>query len=96
MQRCIDEREGQNTPVLLEVKMTIQSVVQEGKKVYETIRPSIELKFPNQYVAIDPRSKEYFIDVSLGQALAKAQSRFPNREFYTVQIGRETAMSMMR
>ncbi len=76
--------------------MTSQNIIDEGKKVYETIRPTIELKFPNQYVTIDPVSKEYFIDPSMGRALAKAQSRFPNRDFYTVQIGKDVAMTMMR
>ena len=76
--------------------MTTKSTIAEGKKVYATIRSTIEIKFPNQYITIDPTSKEYFIDPLLGQALAKAQARFPGREFYSVQIGRDTAMTMMR
>ena len=76
--------------------MTAKTTISEGKKVYETIRPTLELKYPNQYVTIDPTSKEYFIDPSMGTAIAKAQSRFPGREFYTIQIGRDTAMSMKR
>lgn len=76
--------------------MTIQSIAAEGKRVYETIRPTLELKFPDQYVTIDPMSKEYFIDPAMGGALAKAQSRFPDRQFYTTQIGRPAAMTMMR
>lgn len=76
--------------------MTLQSTIDEGKKVYETIGPTLELKFPNQYVTIDPVSKEYFIDPAMGRALAKAQARFPDRAFYTTQIGRPAAMTMMR
>ena len=76
--------------------MTVKSTISEGKKVYERIRPTLELKFPNQYVTIDPVSKEYFIDQAFGVALAKAQARFPGQDFYSVQIGRDTAMSMMR
>jgi len=76
--------------------MTAKTTVSEGKKVYETIRPTLELKFPDQYVTIDPISKEYFIDPAFGVALAKAQARFPGRDFYSVQIGKDTAMSMMR
>ena len=76
--------------------MTMKHAVEEGKKVYETIRASLELKYPNQYVTIDPVSKEYFIDVSFGKALAKAQARYPSRELYSVQIGKDTAMSMLR
>ena len=75
---------------------TAQQVISEGKAEYELIRPSLELKYPNQYVTIDPISKEYFIDPSMGRALAKAQARFPNRDFYTVQIGKDVAMSMAR
>ena len=74
--------------------MTIQSTIDEGKRVYETIRPTLELRFPNQYVTIDPVSKEYFIDPAMGRALAKAQARFPGRAFYTTQIGERTAMTM--
>lgn len=74
--------------------MTTQTVIAEGKKVYETIRPTLELKYPNQYVTIDPISKEYFIDPAFGKALAKAQARFPGREFYTIKIGERTAMKM--
>lgn len=74
--------------------MTIQSTIDEGKRVYETISPTLELRFPGQYVAIDPISKEYFIDPAIGQSLAKAQARFPNRSFYTTQIGERTAMKM--
>lgn len=74
--------------------MTNKQIIDGGKEVYSRIRPTLELKFPNQYVTIDPISKEYWIDPSLGISLAKAQSRFPGREFYTTQVGKETAMSM--
>ena len=76
--------------------MTTRSTVEVGKEVYERIRPSIELKFPNQFVSIEVVSKEYFIDPSMGQAIAKAKARYPHGEFYTVKIGKDTAMTMMR
>lgn len=76
--------------------MTAKTTISEGKRVYDTIRPTLELKYPNQYVTIDPISKEYFINPNMGTAVAKAQSRFPGREFYTTRIGKEAAMSMMR
>jgi hypothetical protein len=74
--------------------MTIQSIIEEGKKVYEIIRPSLEVKFPGQFVAIDPISKEYFIDPTIGVALTKANARFPDRQFYTTKIGERAAMTM--
>lgn len=74
--------------------MTIQSTIEEGKKVYETIRPTIEVRFPGQYITIDPASKEYFIDPHMATAMSKAQARFPGRAFYTTQIGERTAIKM--
>lgn len=76
--------------------MTTKSIIDGGKEVYSRIRSTLELKFPNQYVTIDPVSKEYFIDSKIGGSIAKAKSRFPDRELYTVQIGKDTAMSMNR
>lgn len=75
---------------------TAQHIAEEGKKIYATIKPSLELKYPNQYVTIDIVSKEYFIDPAMGTALAKAQARYPSRDFYTTRIGQDTAMTMMR
>lgn len=74
--------------------MTIQSTIEEGKKVYNMIGPDLERRYPNQYVTIDPVSKEYFIDPHMGTAMAKAQARFPGREFYTTKIGERTAIKM--
>lgn len=72
------------------------TTINEGKRVYETIRPSLELKFPNQFVTIETGSKEYFIEKTIGKALSKAKSRFPNGDFYTIQIGKDTALHMPR
>ena len=76
--------------------MRIQDIIQHGKEVYEQIRPSLELKYPDQYVSIDPISKEYFIAETLGASLANAHARFPEREFYTVRIGHDTVMEFQR
>ena len=49
---------------------------------------------PAVFARAQHHEREYWIDPSLGISLAKAQSRFPGREFYTTQVGKETAMSM--
>ena len=90
------ERKGENVPVLMQIMTRAQQIIAEGKRVYETIRPTLELKFPNQYITIDPTSKEYFVDPSMSAAITKARARFPGREFYTTRIGQDTAMTMMR
>jgi len=76
--------------------MTTQSIIAAGKEVYNRIKPSIELSHPEQFVAIDPISKEYFMAPTIGGALAEAQRRYPSRQFYTVRIGEERVMTMSR
>lgn len=60
---------------------------------YERLRPTLEPKYPGQYIAIDPISKEYFIDPISSVALKKASDKFPGRDFYTIRIGMDTAFS---
>ena len=64
-----------------------------AKEEYERLRPTVEKKYPNQFIAIDPISKEYFIDPVSAVALKKAADRFPGRSFYITRIGAETAFS---
>lgn len=64
-----------------------------AQEEYEQLRPTIEKKYPNQYIVIDPISKEYFIDLTSAAALRKANNAFPNRNFYTFKIGEETTFS---
>lgn len=64
-----------------------------AKEEYERLRPTVEKKYPNQYIAIDPISKEYFMDPVSAVALKKAADRFPGRDFYITRIGAETAFS---
>lgn len=64
-----------------------------AKEEYERLRPTVEKRYPNQYIAIDPISKEYFIDPVSAVALKKASDKYPGRDFYTIRIGVETAFS---
>lgn len=64
-----------------------------AKKEYERLRPTLETKYPDQYVAIDPISKEYFIDPVSAIALKKASDKYPGRDFYTIRIGSDSAFS---
>lgn len=67
-----------------------------AKEEYERLRPTFEKKYPNQYVAIDPISKEYFIDPVSAVALKKAADRYPGRNFYVIRVGMDTSFSFSR
>ncbi len=60
---------------------------------FERLRPTLITKYPNQFVVIDPISKEYFIDPVSSVALKKATNKFPGRDFLVVKIGSSTAFS---
>ncbi|TFH47220.1 MAG: hypothetical protein E4G94_00610 [ANME-2 cluster archaeon] len=64
-----------------------------AQEEYELLRPTIEKKYPNQFIAIDPISKEYFIDPVSAGALKKAHDKHPGRDFYVMRIGEPTAFS---
>ena len=64
-----------------------------AQEEYERLRPTIEKKYPNQFIAIDPISFEYFIDPISAGALKKAHDKYPGRNFYVIRIGEPTAFS---
>lgn len=75
--------------------MTGKTITQ-GKEVYDRIKSTLTLRFPNQFVTIEPESKEYFVSPTAAGSILKAKSRFPTSDFYTVQIGKDTVTSMKR
>lgn len=69
------------------------SQLEEAQRIYQQLRFQFEKKYPGQYIAIDPISKEYFINPRLGAALQAASGRFPDRTFYTHKIGSENTIT---
>lgn len=66
-----------------------------GKQQYEILKPTIEKKYFGQYIVIEPISHEYFISSRLSGALREAKNKFPSREFYSIRIGFDIALSLV-
>ena len=64
-----------------------------AEEQFERLRPTLVTKYPDQYIVIDPISKEYWIDPVSSVALKKATNMFPGRNFYLKKIGADTAFS---
>ena len=64
------------------------SVAESGKRVYDELEQMLKTTYPKQYVAIDPISTEYFVDKTMGGALAKGKAKYPARSFYATVIGK--------
>lgn len=69
------------------------ALIAQAQDVYNKLKPRIEKQFPDNYIVIDPISKEYWIDKSLPVALRIAKQRFPDRLFYTLRIGQPSAVT---
>ena len=62
--------------------------IQKAQEEYERLLPGL-YRYRGQYVAIEPISKEYFIAISVTEALLKGRARYPGREFFLLKIGEE-------
>lgn len=59
---------------------------------YQRLKPTVETKYPGQYIVIDPLSKEYWVAPFLAEAFRMAKIAYPERLFYSYKIGSETAL----
>lgn len=64
------------------------SVAEGGKRRYDQLESRLLATARGQYVAIEPVSGEYFIGASMGEAIAQGRTRYPQRPFYTVAVGK--------
>ena len=71
-----------------------QKAIVAANKQYATLQPTLEAKYPGQFVVIDPISKEYFVSPFLADAFRAGKNKLPNRLFYSFKIGSETTTRM--
>jgi len=71
-----------------------EGLVRKALDEYERLKPSIERQHFGEYIVVEPISKDYFIDSILGRALRAAKTRYPDRLFYTIRIGYESAIQV--
>jgi hypothetical protein len=73
------------------------SVAEAAKRIYSaTLRDTLEAKFLNAFVAIEPVSGEYFIGATLSEAIGAAREKFPNRLAHALRIGHKAAVEFGR
>jgi len=69
-----------------------QKMVAEANEQYARLQPTLEVKYPGQFVVIDPISKEYWIAPFLADAFRLGKNKYPERLFYSFKIGSESTM----
>ncbi len=68
-------------------KGEMERITREGTEIYETIKGLYEPQHKGKYLAIDPESKDVFMDEDGAEAVMKAKEKYPKRVFFLVKIG---------
>ncbi len=68
------------------------SVAELAKQLYESeLRAQLEANHRNEFIAIEPTSKTYFLGVTFIEAALAAKNAFPDRRSFVLRIGHDAA-----
>ena len=68
------------------------SVAQQAKAVYEQdLKTRLEAEHRDEYVAIEPESKAFFLGGTFIAAALAAKAAFPDRKSFVLRIGHDAA-----
>jgi len=68
------------------------SIANTAKRIYESeLQEMLELEHRDEYVAIEPESKSYFLGRTFLDAALTAKKAFPDRKSFVLRIGHEAA-----
>ena len=74
--------------ITIMLKDKIQNINQEGKKRYEEIALKLRQEYPgNFYVAIEPKTGEYFVGNDSLKVLKEARRKYPRKTFFGAHVG---------
>ena len=62
-------------------------VARRGYQIYKKLRNALEREYLGEYVVIELESEDYFLGKDMNEALDKAEEKYPDKEFFVVQIG---------
>ena len=66
---------------------TVHTIVETGKRIYDSLRPQLEPAMYGKYIVIDVDSGQYEIDAVHRAASGRIRARFPQGRFYVARIG---------
>ena len=68
------------------------SIAENAKQVYETdLKAQLETGHRDEYVAIEPVSRSFFLGETFIDAALAAKNAHPNRKSFVIRIGHEAA-----
>ena len=81
-------------PIMPEVLET-QEIARQAKEFYEAeLRQVLEAEHRDEFVAIEPISRTYYLGHTMVEASRQARAMFPNRRSYLMRVGHKSAMQI--
>lgn len=69
------------------------SIAEQAKKIYaERLQSTLEATEPEKFVAIEPKSGEHFLGLTLSEAIGKSRSKYPDRLAHAIRVGHRAAV----
>ena len=69
----------------------ITQIVKRGSAIYDKIKKNYEPRNTGKYLAIEPDTKKVYLGRDGAEAMVKAERAQPDKFFYLVKIGYDTA-----
>lgn len=70
-------------------------VVRQATEFYEQeLRSSLEAEHRDEFVAIEPVSRTYYLGQEMSDATRQARAAFPDRRSYLMRVGHKTAVQI--
>jgi hypothetical protein len=71
------------------------SIAKDAKELYEReLRRSLEANHKDEYVAIEPESRTYYLGETFIAAALAARQAYPDRKPFIIRIGHEAAFHL--
>ena len=75
------------------IRKADMSIAEQAKKIYnEQFQATLEATEPDKFVAIEPESGEYFIGLTLSEAIGNSRRKYPDRLAHAIRVGHRTAV----
>lgn len=72
-----------------------ERVLRKGERLYQTkLKAILEPIYTGKFAVIEPDSGEYFLGDRIGEAVEKAQAKYPDKLVYIVRIGFRAAIKI--
>ena len=70
----------------------LRECARRADALYEKLREQLEKEHPEEIIAIEPDSGDYFVEKDRRQAEKKARAKYPDRIFFRRRIGDNPAV----